>query len=209
METLDVKVARHYKVFTDDELRSFEVDVVTATVDVAAYLAVKPQADAVEVAGDEFATACTNAADGGTALISTKNTKRKALLKKLDALGTALQLTVGTDLDYILKAHYKIVEPGEKSDAPLPDPELDSVKCGVLSGTVKGSVKAFPKGVTSIAVEYSDDNGLTWKNGTYSSGKKFLLEGLISRHDYLVRVTYHGTFQRTSNPSAYLPIFVL
>lgn len=206
---LDVIVTRPYKSYTDDQLRSHQVDVVTATYDEPAYAGVQLQAEEVKIAGVEFTTACTNAAYGGTTLISTKNSKRAVLLEKLDNLGTALQLTVKDDLTYITNAHFSVKQQGQRSTEPLPDPVLDFVQRGVLEGTVDGKVKALPKGVKAIAVEYSADGGLTWQNGTYSTGLKFSLSGLDSRKEYRVRVRYHGTFQRTSNPSVEMPVFVL
>ncbi|MCC6722872.1 MAG: hypothetical protein IT258_00080 [Saprospiraceae bacterium] len=202
-------VTRHYKEKTDGDLIKFEQAVLLATDSVAAYDAVKDQVAAVKTAAAEFETAVANAAGGGTSLTDTKNQKRDLLLAKLDLLGTALQLTVKEDVTYITNAHYQVRIQGERSSEPLPDPELDFVNAGVLSGTTVGKVKDFPKGVKSIAVEYSEDDGLTWKNGTYTTGKKFTVSGMAPRKEYLVRVLYHGTFQRTSNPSKPLPVFVL
>jgi hypothetical protein len=209
METLDVTVLKPYKKLNDDSLRSFQDNAVKATDGVDAYKLVAPQVAKVKTTGAEFVTACTNAANGGTTLIETKNKKRGILLKKLDALGTSLQLTVQDDLSYITNAHYTVRVNGTRSDAPLPDPSLTFVVAGVLTGTVVGKVADFPKGVKSIAIEYSDDDGKTWQNGTYSTGKKFTLTGLVPRKDYLIRVIYHGTMQRTSNPSKALAVYVL
>ncbi|MBK9013851.1 MAG: hypothetical protein IPM82_07070 [Saprospiraceae bacterium] len=69
-------------------------------------------------------------------------------------------------------------------------------------------MKKFPKGVLNIAIEYSADGGLTCQNGTYSTGLKFTLAGPTPRTDYLIRVIYHGTFQRISNSSKPVPVYV-
>jgi cytolysin (calcineurin-like family phosphatase) len=209
MEILDVTVLKDYKKFSDDGLRALQENIVTATENVDTYKQVAQQAIDVKLAGIEFVKACTDAANGGTTLTDTKNTKRGILLKRLDALGTALQLNVKEDLDYITNAYYKVRSKSHRSDSPLPDPSLLFVENGTLLGTVVGRVAEIPKGVKSIAIEYSADEGKTWKNGTYSTGMKFTLAGLESRKDYLIRVIYHGTQQRTSNPSKPLPVYVV
>ncbi len=202
-------VLRKHNEMTLDELRAHGKNVVDATYKKPDYEGVANEADSVQVRYNEFDAACAAAANGGKSLTEVKQAKRTALLEALDALGTALQLTVKEDLSYITNAHYQYRNQPVKSNEPLPDPTQAYVIAGVLTGTVVGKVADLPKGVKSIAVEYSDDNGLTWKNGTYSTGKKFTLAGLVPRKDYLVRVVYHGTFQRTSNPSKPLPVFVL
>lgn len=209
MSNANFNVTKHYKKFNDGDLRAFQSDVIAATEGVVSYASVQDQVSDVRVMGDAFSTACSNAASGGTTLIQTKNDKRELLLSALDTLGTALQLNAGEDLTFITKAHYQIKSVGEKSNEPLTDPSLLFVVAGVLNGTADGKVGALPKGVKTLAVEYSADNGLSWRNGTYSTGLKFTLSGLESRKEYLVRVIYHGTFQRTSNPSKPLPVFVL
>lgn len=202
-------VLRKHNEMTLDELRAHGNNVVDATYKKPDYEGVATEADSVQVRYNEFDAACAAAANGGKSLTEVKQAKRTALLEALDALGTALQLTVKEDLSYITNAQYQYRSQPVKSSEPLPDPTQAYVMAGVLSGTVVGKVADLPKGVKSVAVEYSDDNGLTWKNGTYSTGKKFTLAGLSPRKDYLVRVVYHGTFQRTSNPSKPLPVFVL
>ncbi len=202
-------VLRKHNEMTLDKLRAHGNNVVDATYKKPDYEGVATEADSVQVRYNEFDAACAAAANGGKSLTEVKQAKRTALLEALDALGTALQLTVKEDLSYITNAQYQYRSQPVKSSEPLPDPTQAYVMAGVLSGTVVGKVADLPKGVKSIAVEYSDDNGLTWKNGTYSTGKKFTLAGLVPRKDYLVRVVYHGTFQRTSNPSKPLPVFVL
>ncbi len=204
-----VIVLRKHNDMNLDELRAHGKDVTEATFKQPAYEAVATEANSAKGRYDEFEAASVAAANGGTTLNETKYNKRTSFLESLDALGTALQLTVKDDLTYVTNAHYQYRNQPVKRNEPLPDPSLEFVATGVLSGTVVGKVSHFPTGVTSIAVEYSIDGGLTWQNGTYSTGMKFTLAGLAVRKDYQVRVIYHGTYQRTNNPSKPLPVFVL
>lgn len=63
--------------------------------------------------------------------------------------------------------------------------------------------------VVKNALEYSEDNGETWKNGTYFSGKSYVLSNLPRRKELLVRVKSFGRFSRESDFSSSLPIFLV
>jgi hypothetical protein len=208
-EIAKIIVLRKHNKMSQAVLRTHSNDVATDTVDKPTYAAVSDEADDVKLKSDAYDLACTNAANGGIGLVETKNKRKKELLLALDALGNALQATFTGDYTYIINAHYDYRKNPQQSNEPLPDPDLEFAVNGVLSGTVNGKVSNFPTGVKTVAVEYSDDNGLTWKNGTYSTGKKFTLSGLTPRTDYLIRVFFHGSHQRTSNPSVVKPVFVL
>lgn len=201
-------VLRKHNSMTLPVLRTYRGDVVDATFKKPGYEAIVKEADDVKVTGDEFEAACVAAANGGTVLVEQRNGKRDKFLEALDRMATGLQLTVKDDVTYITNAQFDYRKQPTKSDEPLPDPVLDFVNPGTLDGTVVGRVKDFAKGVRTVAVEFSEDNGNTWKNGTYSTAKKFTLAGLVSKKGYLVRVIFHGTLQRTSNPSKPLPVFV-
>lgn len=209
MSSNKVIVLRRHNDMNLPVLRSHGSNVTTATFDVSAYLSVKPEADDVKLKYDLFETACVAAANGGKTLNQMKDKRKEEFLGSLDALGTALQLNVGDDLTFITNAYYEYRLQPVKSDGPLPDPNLLYVKAGALLGTVEGKLVNLPKGVRTVALEYSNNDGLTWRNGTYTTGKKFTISGLISRTEILVRAIYHGTFQRSSNPSAPVPVFVL
>ncbi|MCU0347774.1 MAG: fibronectin type III domain-containing protein [Saprospiraceae bacterium] len=199
---------RKHNSMTVPELRTYFNDVVDATYKKPAYEAIDKEAVEVKETGSVFEAACVAAANGGSVLIEQRNIKKLKFLEALDRMATALQLNVTDDVTYVTNAHFDFRKQPSRSDEPLPDPVLDFVNPGVLNGTAVGKVKDFSRGVRTVAVEYSEDNGLTWKNGTYSTGKKFTLSGLESRKEYLVRVVCHGTVQRTSNPSKALPVFV-
>lgn len=209
MSSNKVIVLRRHNEMTLPQLRTHGSNVTTATFDIPAYLSVKPEADDVKLKYDLFETACVAATNGGKTLNQMKDKRKVEFLVSLDVLGTALQLNVGDDLTFITNAYYEYRVQPVKSDAPLPDPNLLYVKAGVLLGTVEGKLIDLPKGVRTVALEYSVDEGVTWQNGTYSTGKKFIITGLTSRTDILVRAIFHGTFQRSSNPSTPVPVFVL
>ncbi len=198
-----------FKRLLDAELLKFAREVVSLMKGNAKYTDEQSQVTAVEAQIEVFQVASTKAADGTTAFINDSNTQREDLLAKLVVLAKLLEVHTTEGQAFFTEAGFVVRQKPVKSDAPLRMPVIEDVLRDVKSGSIRGMLKDFPKGVRQIAVEFSEDNGITWRNGTYSTGKRFKLEGLVPRQDYLVRVRYVGTFQRMSDWSEAKQIFVL
>lgn len=94
-------------------------------------------------------------------------------------------------------------------DVRLAAPFGLKVSPGVLSGELILSFQVEnPKMVVKNALEISQDNGLTWKNGTYFTGKKFIVNNLPIRKDLLLRVRSLGSYSRASDFSAPISAFL-
>ncbi len=94
-------------------------------------------------------------------------------------------------------------------DLSLAAPFGLKVSPGVLSGEVVLSFQVEDaKMVVKNALEVSQDNGTTWKNGTYFTGKKFIVKNLPIRKDLLLRVRSLGSYSRASDFSAPISAFL-
>lgn len=65
-----------------------------------------------------------------------------------------------------------------------------------------------PSMVVKNALEFSEDNGEAWKNGTYFSGKTYVMNNFPRRKDLLVRVKSLGRYSRESEFSIPLSVFL-
>jgi hypothetical protein len=94
-------------------------------------------------------------------------------------------------------------------DVRLAAPFGLKVNPGVLSGEVVLSFQVEnAKMVVKNALEVSQDNGETWQNGTYFTGKKFIVNNLPVRKDLLLRVRSLGSYSRASDFSAPISAFL-
>ena len=84
------------------------------------------------------------------------------------------------------------------------------VSPGVLSGELILSFQLEDaKRVVKNALEISQDNGETWKNGTYFTGRKYLVKNLPVRKDLLLKVRSLGTYSRESDFSVPINAFLV
>ncbi len=182
---------------------------VTKTKGKPAYANVQDQVLEVEAENARFNVASDNAKDGSKSAKTTLEKVRTELLFKLKILFMMMELNVNEPESYFLNAGLRVRAKPVRERTPLERPELDYFVRDVLSGTVRGKVKNFPKGVTQLAVEYSYDGGTTWHNGTYSAGKIFKLANLTTKVTVTVRVKFLGTHGRQSDWSETREVFVL
>jgi hypothetical protein len=83
------------------------------------------------------------------------------------------------------------------------------VSPGTLSGELVLSFQVEDANrVVKTALEISQDNGLTWKNGTYFTGRKHIVKNLPTRKDLLLRVRSLGTYSRESDFSTPIAAFL-
>jgi hypothetical protein len=184
-------------------------DIVLKTKGNATYTDEQPQILLAEAANGKFKIAMSNASDGGKSFRELLDAARKELLFELNVLCRLFNTKVNEDITFFLNAGFTVKKSPVRDRNPLEKPLLDYFVRDVLSGTTRGKVKNFPKGVTQLAIEYSYDGGQTWHNGTYSAGKLFKLGNLTPKMTVSVRVRFLGTFQRESDWSDAMEVFVL
>jgi hypothetical protein len=105
----------------------------------ADYPAPSPSLPVMQAAADDFQSAIAAAADGGKALTSQKNQKRKALVVLVRALACYVQATCNGDYTVLLRSGF----PAHKSRAPigtLTAPSKLRVFLGSLTGQLDASV---------------------------------------------------------------------
>ena len=198
-----------FKRYSDDSLLAFAKDVVQRMLANPAYPTEQDRVTAVDEALTPFQKAMSNASEGGRTLKNIRTEKRELLLMQLQLLAMQLDLHIGEPPSFFTATGFLLRKKPVKGDGLLPQAVLKYVRRTSLSGVVEGEAIQFPDTVRQIAVEHSMDGGATWQNGTYASGKRFRLYGLTPRQDYLVRVCFHGTRQRTGNWSEPMGVFVL
>lgn len=191
------------------EVSEFCHFVISKTDGIARYADLQAQVDIVKPLLTAFDAAVVAALDGGKLLTQAKKDAKENLLDSMDDLKSLTKVFSKGDPTYATDAGFKLKPKPVRSQQPLPEPVIDSLKRGVLSGTIEGLIKDFPPGVKEIGIKYSYDGWVTENNGTYSTGKKFILAGLEVKREVEVKVCYHGTYQRKSNDSDAMHIFVL
>lgn len=194
----------------DDSLLKFLEVVLTRMKGNARYAKEQDQVLAVETDFNAFTKCLADCSNGGKALIQLKNEQRKVLEASARKLAKLVEIDADGP-DYVLEAGFKLHAKSQQNRAPFPAPTIEYLGRGTLSGTIEGFSSDFLPGVKQIAAEWrgvSDPTG-EWNNGVYSTGKKFQLKDLPPRTDVEVRIRFIGTYQRESDPSAAVPVFVL
>ena len=206
---MSINITSSYKRGSYGDIEESCQQVMLKTDDVARFSDLQKQVDVIKPLLESFINAVAAAADGGKLLTQAKKKAKKELLNEMDILKSLVVIFAKGDEDYATEAGFKLREKPIRNNQPLSRPKWMNIKRGVLLGTIEGELKKFPKGVTSAGVKHSYDGWVTEKNGTYTTGQNFVLEGLESKREVEVKVCFHGTFQRKSNDSDSMSIFVL
>jgi hypothetical protein len=173
------------------------------------YLDLALQVDTVESANTVFSDALTAAGTGDYNNVTVMRQKRKLLEDEVTVLARMLELTRNPDITFYTYPGFEVRRKPTRNLMPLNKPVIKFLKQGVLSGSLDGEVVDYPEGVTQLALQYSLDGGISWNNGSYSSGKRFSLANLTARNSFLVRACYHGSNKRMSDWSEPMALFVL
>lgn len=206
---MSIYITSSYKQGSYGDVEEACQQIILKTDDVARFSDLQQQVDIIKPLLKTFINAVAAATDGGKLLTQAKKKAKKELLKEMDYLKALVAVFAKGDEDYVTEAGFKLREKPVRNNQPLPQPKWIDLKRGILSGTVDGELKNFPKGVTTVGIKHSYDGWVTEKNGTYTTGKKFVLKGLEPKKEVEVKVCFNGTFQRQSDDSDPMRIFVL
>lgn len=204
-----IQISLSFKQGTYAEIEKFGQQVILKTDGVKRYSDLQPQVTIVKSLFNTMVDAVAAASNGGKLLTKAKQEARKAFILGMEDLVDLVKVYAKGDETYVTGAGFDLIKKSTRSNAPFDRPKWNSIKRGVLSGTIEGEVKNFPKGVKELGIKHSYDGWMTENNGTYSTGKKFTLTGLDIKREVEIKVCFHGTYQRTSNDSVAMPIFVL
>lgn len=198
-----------FKKLTNAFLLLFVKHVVSKMKDNPVYVDEAAQVEVVDLATEAFSSAITAAGSGDRTKITVMHQKRKLLEEEVTALARMMELRRIDDITFYTAPGFEVRKKPTRNTMPLQKPVIKSLKQGVLSGTLDGEVVEVPDGVTQLAIQQSSDGGIAWTNGSYSAGKRFSVEGLLTRNAYLVRVCFHGSNKRMSDWSDPMSLFVL
>ncbi|HEX2937510.1 MAG TPA: hypothetical protein VHO66_01165 [Ruminiclostridium sp.] len=140
----------------------------------------------VQTARDEFATALTNAKDGGKTKTAVKNDKRKTLQAALKELALYVQLTSNGDLAMMLSSGYDGKGDGEPSKDPGP-PKNFIAKPGRVPGSVDVSIEGYTH-IRTFVFQYAlvpESGQPVWT--TLPGPKSRTIRDLISGKQYMFR----------------------
>ena len=204
-----IQISLSFRKGTYGEIEEFCQNVISRTDGVPAYNELQAQVDIVKPLLTTYDNAVVAAIDGGRLLTLAKLKGKNDLLDAMEDLASLAKVSAKGVPSYATNAGFQLKKKSVRSNQPFPKPEWNYLKRGVLSGTVEGEIKNLPVGVKEVGIKHSYDGWTTEENGTYSTGKKFVLAGLEVRKDVEVKVCFLGTFQRKSDDSLAMPVFVL
>ena len=206
---MSIQISLSFKFGTFAAISEFCHFIISKTDGVARYSDLQNQIDKIKPLLTTYDAAILAASDGGKLLTQAKREAKVELLNAMEILAALTKGFSNGDSTYVTDTGFQLRQKAVHSKQPLPQPEWVYLKRGILSGTIEGLIKNLPPGVKEIGIKYSYDGWVTEHNGTYCTGKKFILAGLEVKRDVEVKVIYHGTYQRKSNDSKPMPVFVL
>jgi hypothetical protein len=206
---MDVKILLDFKKMNFGKLMVFVLQLISKTDGVALYAKLQEQVDLVKISNDVFAKSVEDASDGGRTLGVIRKQDRLKLIKDLQNLVLLTELHADGSEVYAIGAGFNLRQKPQRSNQPLPVPVFKYVRRGVLSGTIVGELVNFPSGAREFNLLHSTDGGLTKTNGTSSSGKRFVLDVGVVEQRVQVQGYFIGTFQRKSDVSDSMEVFVL
>ncbi len=203
-----MKIVLNFKRLSVPALLLFLKKVIGTMKGMPRYAAESKQVDVVDAAYLEFDTAAADAVGGGKVKVELRNQKSAKVLAEMDTLVRLMELHTDEDVTFFTEPGFSVQKTPVRHDGDLTKPVIKFLRQGVLENTADGEVTAYPVSVNQLAIRCSEDNGLNWKNGTYSAGKRFTIPNLETRKEYLVEACFHGTHGRMSDWSTSMKVFL-
>lgn len=158
----------------------------------------------------QYADALSKAVNRGIDNVILKDEARKALMQTLDRITDQLNLHHTGQESWGTNAGMEVKRELFNTNGDLQPPSnLQVLSRGIRGEAILTFKLMEPSRVLNNALEYSLDEGNTWKNGTYSSSSTIKMKGLPSRQVVLFRVRSLGTYQRASAWTESVEAFVL
>lgn len=194
----------------DAELAQFAVNVWTRMTGMPRFAGIKAETDNnLKPVLERFAAVVQEAADGSRIKIAEKKLRRNELVDVLETLAGHVSIIAGSDPSILLEAGFSVRNrSGRIAAADIGQVQGLQVTPGPRSGEAVLTFAPVPRALV-YAAEWSADNGQSWHNGTYSSARRTLLQGVPARSDVSFRVTAIGAAQRKGAPSTVVSQFIL
>jgi hypothetical protein len=200
-----------YKKLNDDELAVFA----NSLIDNGKDKVFDPFRATLEIFSTEmtdYATKLQKAKNKGIVEVEAKNSAKETLLLRIDEYSLLVSSLALRDSAVIGKSGFESHTKTVNRPSPtmeLTPPYALSVKYGKNTGEVELSYKLeMPKRVVKNGIEWSENDGETWNNGTYFSGRKGIVRNLPTRKDLLLRVRSIGAYNRESGFSSAVATFL-
>jgi hypothetical protein len=146
-----------------------------------------------------YAEALSKAVNRATDNVALKEEIKASLLQTLDRITDQLNLHHTGLESWGINAGMEVMREKVLATGDLQPPgNLQVLSRGIRGEAILSFKVLEPTRVRNNGAEYSEDGGVNWKNGTYSSNSTIRLKGLPSRQTVLFRVCSIGTFQRKS-----------
>jgi len=192
-------------------LVAFVSNVVNRMTDRPEYAAFSDKVQVLKQQKDAFIAALADSAQGGTDRIITRRETQGALMRTLNELAEDLDYHHAGPESWVSNAGFSAVDVRTSTRQGALQPPT---KVRALPQLVSGELELRyelpePKAVRNTGLEFSTDNGLSWQNGTYSSGSVMKVKGLPARQAVLLRLRSIGTLQRMSGWSGEIDLFLI
>ncbi|MDX1910037.1 MAG: hypothetical protein SFV22_01060 [Saprospiraceae bacterium] len=189
---------RHYRRVPQSALIAYSENILIRTRDVAQFAFLQNEVKALETPLEQYRAALAAALNGGRAEIAQKNNQLKALIAALDAVANSLEAHAESSQTMILDAGFSVVIPPARIETPE-TPEIQRISSTGRKGELLVLLNdADPRAVLTHGIEYSDDQGQTWKNGIYRNQRRFILTDLPSSPQLFIRIRSIGRADRLS-----------
>lgn len=133
----------------------------------------------MEAALQAYETALAAARNRGMAEVALKNEAQKNLLETLDKIADALDLKADSHPTLLTGAGFSFQQSPIRFVGQIAAPEVLRVNSTGRRGEIRVQLSdEMPSVVLIHAMEYSQDKGSTWQNGTYHNRSNFVVGGL-------------------------------
>jgi hypothetical protein len=200
-----------YKKLNDDELAIFANNLIDNGKD-KVFDPFRATLELLDTETTDYANKLQKAKNKGIVEVEVKNVAKENLLLRMDEYALLVTSLALRDAAMIAKSGFE----GQNKEVNRTSPTMElappyalRVQYGKNAGEIELSyVLEMPKRVVKNGIEWSDDAGETWHNGTYFSGKKGLIKNLPTRKDLLLRVRSIGAYNRESGFSTPIGTFL-
>ena len=210
MVTSKVKVTA-FKKLNDDELNIFANTLIANGSD-KAFDAYRTTLDQLAADNSDYSTKLQKAKNKGLVEVEARNIAKESLLLSIEEYSHLINALAVRNLGIIGKSGFESRAKVAHRSSPnleLSAPYALNVAFGKTAGEIILTYSLeMPERVVKNGVEWSDDAGTTWHNGTYFSGRKGILKNLPTRKDLLLRVRSLGSYLRESDFSTPISTFL-
>lgn len=191
------RILTDFRYYADADLLAFSQNILTRISETPTLESLRNFTNTeVTPAFDAYEKSLPAAADGGRTAIAAKRARKTMLVDKLMLLALQTEVLAANNRELLLSTGFlpRPVRGGTRTNGILQAVSDLTANTGLLPGTADIAFTPVPY-TRLYSVEHSTDQK-TWSNGVYPSATRFVLDGLLSKTDYYIRVRALGADQR-------------